>query len=197
MNIYYVYAYLREKDGTPYYIGKGKGKRAYSKCHNVSIPKYKSLIVIMESNLTEVGALALERRLIQWYGRKNLGTGILRNRTEGGDGTSGRIINDKLKKAISLSKTEWHKNNDISGSNNPMYGRTHSEKVKKDSKIRAEKHGFIGNRKGKDPWNKGKLLGPRGPNKKPFKKSNCKYCGLSVSPNTMARWHGENCKFKP
>lgn len=87
MNNFYTYAYLRE-DGTPYYIGKGRGYRAYQKRRSINIPP-KNRIVILKKNLSEGEAFRHEIYMIAIFGRKDNNTGILRNLTDGGEGTSG------------------------------------------------------------------------------------------------------------
>ena len=97
---YYVYLYLRE-DLTPYYVGKGKGKRAFVKQRVTSPPVDTNLIHIVACNLLESDAFLLEIKLIAEYGRKDIGTGILHNRTNGGDGPSGRIMSAEQKLIVS------------------------------------------------------------------------------------------------
>ncbi len=114
MNIYYVYAYIRQNDNTPYYIGKGCKNRAYWKHSNVTTPKDKSKIIFLETNLTELGAFALERRYIRWYGRKGIDpNGILRNISEGGDmppSRKGITHSEEARKRIGIASKNRKRN---------------------------------------------------------------------------------------
>lgn len=102
MSNFYVYAYLRSKDsitselGTPYYIGKGSGNRSHVK-HHVPMPQDHNNIIFIKTDLTEQQALDLEIELIKKYGRKDLNTGILHNRTNGGEGISNPSLETREK----------------------------------------------------------------------------------------------------
>jgi hypothetical protein len=128
---YYTYAYLRE-DKTPYYIGKGKEDRIYSKQKNIKPPKDKSRIIFLKQNLTEEEAFKHEKYMIAVFGRKDLGTGILHNRTDGGEGSSGCIPSEETKRKLS----EANKGHTVSEKTRKKIseaskGKTHSEEHKR------------------------------------------------------------------
>ena len=132
---YYVYAYLRNTDsdtakaGTPYYIGKGKGARAFSDHKQLPVPKDNSNIVILEQNLTELGAFAIERRMIKWYGKIIDGSGILRNRVDGGNGggwPKGMPYPESAKQKLRVPNDKKA----LPGKLNGMWGKTHTDEVK-------------------------------------------------------------------
>lgn len=173
---FYVY-YLRRPDkedplepgrACPFYVGKGSNSRI--NCHRQESRQllhkpgrklYKIAIIhslwkqgldfeedIVFDNLTEQEAFETEILAIQAYGRKNNGTGILANLTDGGDGASG---------CIPSQETIQKRANALKGKARPEECR---QKIRlanlgtKHSEERKQKNSEV--HKGQVPWNKGK-----------------------------------------
>jgi hypothetical protein len=146
--MYYTYAYLRE-NGTPYYIGKGKGNRINEKQGRKFHLPPKEKRLVLKWFESEYDAFKHEIYMISVFGRKDLGTGILRNFSNGGEGIvnpskewrenvsklhSGKIYDEKTRRKISKARTgtimaEETKikiSEALKGKNNPNYGKKHS-----------------------------------------------------------------------
>lgn len=80
---HYVYAYICQITTLPYYIGKGKDSRAWAPHDSIPLPDYYDYIIILEENISDDLACAIETKLIKYYGRRDLQTGILLNKTDG------------------------------------------------------------------------------------------------------------------
>lgn len=189
---FYVYAYLRS-DNSPYYIGKGSGLRAWNSNHTINLPKDKTRVVILEQGLSEVGALGLERRMIRWYGRKDLNSGILRNKTDGGEGVTGRIVTQQTRIQIQEK---------LKGK---LIGpRTEETKKKISNKLLGLKRGPMSDKQKEklSASNSGKTNSIESNIKRSFSmsghtqsKMSCPHCNKTGGISLMKRYHLDNCKL--
>jgi hypothetical protein len=82
---WFVYCYLRTHSNRPYYIGIGSRADRMTSRHSCKVPRDRGRIRVMRTGLTKQQAIDWEMFYIARYGRKDLGTGCLVNRTAGGE----------------------------------------------------------------------------------------------------------------
>ena len=115
-----VYKHYTKKDNRLFYIGIGKEKYRANSTKNRNnhwlniVNKNGFYSEIVQDNISFQRAKEIEIDLISKYGRIDMGTGILVNMTDGGDGR--------------LNSKAWNKGIPfLSGKENPMYGVKRSE----------------------------------------------------------------------
>lgn len=108
---FYTYVW-RDSAGVPFYVGKGKGKRSRSTTNRSK--EFKQVyaqggctVEIVDWFIHESQAHAHEVELIERYGRRDIATGSLVNKTDGGEGASGIILtrSAEMRAKISASLT--------------------------------------------------------------------------------------------
>jgi len=103
-----IYRHLKP-NGETFYIGIGSENRANSMIGRNKFWKniynlYGCEVEILAINLTWKEACEMEKVLISWFGRRDLGLGTLVNLTDGGDGTTNRIFSEEHKRKLTLSQ---------------------------------------------------------------------------------------------
>jgi hypothetical protein len=107
VNSYYVYLH-KTKDGVPFYVGKGKGKRAWSTDRNTNWKEFVNTIgeydvEIVNDKLSEKQSLEIEKNLISTIGITNL-TNILEEGYESGESPEYLKAEESLNDFINLCK---------------------------------------------------------------------------------------------
>lgn len=123
------YVYIHKKpDGTPFYVGKGHGKRAYkfngrNLYHQAILNKYKGKIIVEVINCAnELQAFDLEKIYIKQF--RQYGYQLV-NVTDGGEGVSGYKRTEQEK----LANAERKRGNTY------RRGSTHTEEAKEKNRL--------------------------------------------------------------
>jgi hypothetical protein len=131
-----VYEHIRNDTNEVFYVGIGKTpKRPYDKIKrsqywkNIT-NKIEYTVNILVNDATYEEAKEIEKYLIAFYGRQDLGLGSLVNMTDGGDGSLGVIVSEDTRKKLSVASK---------GDKNPMFGKT-KEQSPAYGKTMSDKH---------------------------------------------------------
>jgi hypothetical protein len=190
--MFYVYEHTRPDTNAIFYVGKGKGNRSNdlgnrNKHWKNIVTKAGGFTVckIAQDTDEELALLCEQERIDQL---KRIGVKLC-NMTNGGEGTSGRVLSPESKakigvrhsqesydKALEKRKAmypftaEHIKNMSLahSGKKNYMFGKTHSQEARE--KIRQSR------------FNAPKLT--------------CPFCDKVGDSANMTRWHFDKCKLK-
>lgn len=179
-----------------FYVGIGNNeKRAYQINSRRNIfwsrikNKYGCIVQITHTNISLEEAHSIEKYLICFYGRRDLGKGNLCNLTDGGEGGLGTIFSEETRKKMS-EKHNGEKNAMFGkkGELSPNWGKKHLEETKIKMK-KSAKTGESHPKFGKPAWNKGTIgLFPKEKNGMFGKKA-------ELSPN-WGKKHSEETKKK-
>lgn len=146
----------------------------YNKIKSLKNNGFEILSIKIYDNLTECESFSEEKRLISIIGRRDLGIGPLTNLTDGGDGRVNIIVSEETKNKLRISGkkladkrkelgTDGHTNEMVehlreinTGSNNPMFGKHHSEKTKEEHSLRVSgiNHPMFGKKHNEETINK-------------------------------------------
>lgn len=143
-SLFYTYVW-RDAHGSPFYVGKGKGKRAQDiRARSKEFKEVYALggcvVEIVDWFIHEAQAHAHEVELIAIYGRREMG-GLLVNRTDGGEGTSGWVPSAETRAKLSRANSGWvHTPDAIAKMRAANVGRKHSAETR--AKIAASHIGL-------------------------------------------------------
>jgi hypothetical protein len=145
---FYVYELWNPLKNLPFYVGKGQYDRCFHhilklhdpnqfhnrhKKHTIQkiLNENEKVIIKIVFSGKEDDCLSEEVRLIKKYGRRDIGTGILTNLTDGGEGVSGKIYSEEEKEK---------RRQRMLGENNFMFGRKRTkEEISKIQETKKER----------------------------------------------------------